>query len=120
MTHAPNASTLTPSPEESPAVPSRESSSLSRDTDHLLSMSSFANDFLAYEDYDDFSLAPRPFGLGDLSLILMAILFFLIVCDVASLLTIIADVGDDVRLGAVLGRAFGSFEHLVEGSATAR
>ncbi|XP_069995768.1 uncharacterized protein [Penaeus vannamei] len=82
-------------------------------------MSSFRDVFDSFEDFN-YAPSPRPFALGDFFLILTAVVFFLVVCDIASLLTIVSDVGENVRLGAVFGRAFDSFAHLVEDNATAR
>lgn len=77
------------------------------------------DDFLPSVDYD-FSVFRRPFTPNDLFGVMMAVLLFLVICDIASLLTIVADSGDDVRWAAAIGRAFGSFEDLVEENVTAR
>lgn len=82
-------------------------------------MEPFENDLLPSLDYD-FSVFRRPLSPDDLFGVMMAIVLFLIICDIASLLTIVADSGDDVRWSAAIGRAFGSFEQLVEENVTAR
>ncbi|XP_042859428.1 uncharacterized protein LOC122245565 [Penaeus japonicus] len=81
-------------------------------------MASLMNDLLRDFDYD--SVFRRHLSADDIYGVMMVVLLFLVVCDIASLLTIVADSGDGVRWGAAIGRAFGSFEHHVEENGTAR